>query len=325
MMRCRSGGSFDEVSQGAAPNRASLTMHDYRLMRRTLQRCIFLAGLALSASSPAQQGIQEIPLWSEDEPMPFEKAHNVQEYTAESWGETCVFNVTEPTLTIYPGRGVEADRVVIILPGGGYEAEAIHHEGYDVAEVFSQQGIRAAVLKYRLPDPSTSTAPHRVPLADVRRAIRLLRGGKPDRKVGLLGFSAGSHLATVASVWQATNALEQPDFSILIYGVTTLPPDHREWLEQELYHRKLSAEEIRMNRLVDQVSPSTPPAFLVHAFDDEVCDYHGSTDYADALVRQGVPVEMHLFPKGGHGFGLGSDSDGTSQWPALAVEWIKRL
>ena len=257
--------------------------------------------------------------------MPFAKAHKVQEYAAESWGETCVFKVTQPMLTIYPGRDALVGKVVIILPGGGYEAEAIHHEGYAVAEVLSKQGITAAVLKYRLPDPLTSTSPHQVPLADVRRSIRLLRGRMPDYEVGLLGFSAGSHLATVASVWQAKDALEQPDFSILIYGVTTLTRDHREWLEQKLYHRELSAEEARMNELVDQVSPSTPPAFLVHAYDDEVCDYHGSTDYAEALMHQGVPVEMHLFPKGGHGFGLGRDSDGTSQWPALAVQWIKRL
>ena len=106
---------------------------------------------------------------------------------------------------------------------------------------------------YPTPNPSTSTAPERVPLADVRRAISLLRDKQPDCEVGLLGFSAGAHLATVASVWKAEDPREQPDFSILIYGVTRLNDENRQWLEKTLYHRSLSPEEVEMNQLLDQV------------------------------------------------------------------------
>jgi len=303
---------------------ASKTTQDYSMMRLILRRWVLLPALIIAASSAAQQGVQEIPVWPDDD-MPFAKEHEVEEYSAESWGAICVFNVSQPTLRLYPSRNSRLDKAVIVLPGGGYKAEAMRHEGYDVARVLSQQGITAAVLKYRLPNPLTSTSPEHVPLADVRRAIRLVRDQNPNSEVGLLGFSAGSHLAAVASLWKAEDPREQPDFSVLVYGVTRLTSDNRQWLEEALYHRSLSAEEVKMNKLIELVTPSTPPAFLVHAYDDEVCDYHESTDYADALLQHGVPVEMHLFPKGGHGFGLGRDSDGTSQWPALAVQWIRRL
>lgn len=305
------------------PRIHSKAYHD-NIMRLPLPLWLLLPALAAAGPSPALQEIEEIPLWP-DEDMPFAKAHEIQEYSAKSWGETCIYNVTKPTLRIYLGRNPQVDRAVIILPGGGYETEAIHHEGYHVAQVLSREGITAAVLKYRLPNPLTSTSPQDVPLADVRRAISLLRNRMPTHEVGLLGFSAGSHLATVAGVWPAKDTREQPDFSILIYGVTRLTSDTRQWLEQKLYHRELSEAEARKYTLVEQVVPSTPPAFIVHAYDDDVCSYRESTDYADALLRQGVAVEVHLFPKGGHGFGLGRDTDGTSQWPALAVQWIKRL
>jgi acetyl esterase/lipase len=144
-------------------------------------------------------------------------------------------------------------------------------------------------------------------------------------KVGLMGFSAGSHLATVASVWIAEEPQQRPDFSALIYGVSHLSVENREWLEKTLYHRKLTEAEIKKNTLLEHVSADTPPAFLVHALDDDVCHYTESTLYAEALSRHGVKVEMHLFANGGHGFGLGRDGDGTSQWIELAANWIKRL
>lgn len=265
-------------------------------------------------------------IW-EGQTMPFHKEHNVKEYEAENWETRCVFNVTEPTLTVYPARENGTDIGVIILPGGGYTAEAIVHEGHDVAQSLADNGITAAVLKYRLPNPKTSDQPHLVPLTDTRRALKLLRQmadqyGLNKNKIGLVGFSAGSHLATVAGLWKTEDMDELPNFSGLIYGVTNLSKENLKWLEDDLYFRKLTDQEIVQNRLLDFVTKETPPAFLVHAYDDDVCLVEESTLYAQKLFEHNVPVEMHLFPQGGHGFGLGRNSDGTSQWLGLFVHWL---
>jgi len=240
----------------------------------------------------------------------------------------CVYNVTEPTLTVYKAEGKNTGNCVIIIPGGGYTCESIYHEGHNIAKVLVKQGITAAVLKYRLPDPETSDTPELVPLSDTRRALKLIRenAGKyyiNKEKIGVMGFSAGSHLATVACLWKSEDKEENPDFSALIYGVTDLTEVNLKWLEESLYFRKLTKEEIDRNKLVDLVSEDTPPAFLVHAYDDSVCNVKETTLYAQKLFEHKILAEMHLFPKGGHGFGMGRKEDGTDQWLQLFVNWLK--
>jgi acetyl esterase/lipase len=256
---------------------------------------------------------------------PFDKSNSVVEYEQECWGTRCVFCVTEPTLTVYPAQGENTAAGIVVLPGGGYTAEAIQPEGHDVARALAWRGVTAAVLKYRLPNPETSDQPEKVPLADTRRAVQLLRQVTGLNRVGVIGFSAGSHLAAVASLWKSSDPTENPSFSGLMYGTTNLSPDNMRWLEDSLYFRRLNAEEQAKNRLLDLVTESTPPAFLVHACDDEVCRVEESTLYAEKLRQQGVPFEMHIFPKGGHGFGLGREEDGTDQWLELFVNWLRRL
>jgi dipeptidyl aminopeptidase/acylaminoacyl peptidase len=112
---------------------------------------------------------------------------------------------------------------------------------------------------------------------------------------------------------------------MLIYGVTNLTPDNLEWLEKSLYHRKLTDAEIAEQTLLNHVDENSPPAFLVHAMDDDTCHFTESTLYADALTRNGVEVEMHLFSQGGHGFGPGRKEEGTDQWLTLAANWLNRL
>ena len=116
-----------------------------------------------------------------------------------------------------------------------------------------------------------------------------------------------------------------PDFAILVYGTSRLNPVNRDWLEHNLYYRPLTDEEENEEALLNWVTGDTPPAFLVHAVDDDVSHYTESTLYADALRDHGVDAELHLFARGGHGFGPGRDSDGTRQWLDLAATWIKRL
>lgn len=292
---------------------------------KTINQFILLFLFLLNIQESAAQDVYK--LW-EGQEKPFYKENNLKEYEKESWGAMCVFNVTEPTLTVYKTKGLNTGYSVIIIPGGGYNVEAIYHEGHDIAKVLAKQGITAAVLKYRLPNPESSDHPHLVPLTDTRRALKLLREnaekyGINNKKVGVMGFSAGSHLATVTSLWKSNNKEENPNFSVLIYGVTNLTDENLKWLEESLYYRKLTQEEITQNKLLNLVSKDTPPAFLVHAYDDETCNVEETTLYAQKLFEHNVLVEMHLFPKGGHGFGMGRKEDGTDQWLQLFVNWLK--
>jgi acetyl esterase/lipase len=295
-----------------------------------LKACLGLLLLSISPVSPAQQ---VIPIWGESSPH-YYKENALQEYEAECWLAVCAHQIVHPTLTLFrPGEeGVERtnDNVVVVLPGGGYEVEAIYHEGFEIARALALQGTVAGVLKYRLPNPQSATRPEQVPLSDVRQAIHLLRSrqeqfGIVADRIGVLGFSAGSHLATAASVNRVEESDRNPEFSILVYGVTRMTPENREWLEKTLYHRKMTASEIAEQSLIERVDEYTPPAFLVHALDDDVCHYTESTHYAEALTRHGVAAEMHLFASGGHGFGSGRAEDGTGQWLGLAANWLNRL
>jgi acetyl esterase/lipase len=285
--------------------------------------------IVLGGSVPLNTYPQEvINLWGKGE-KPYYKENALEEYEKEAYGTTCVFNITEPTLTIYKAKGINTGKAVLIIPGGGYSLVAMYHEGFDLAELLAENGITAAILKYRLPNPQSSDQPHLVPLTDARRALKLMRE-KADAyfinkaEVGVMGFSAGSHLATVLSLWKSDDEDENPNFSALIYGVTNLSADNLKWLEESLYYRKLTEEEIAKNTLLNLVSEDTPPAFLVHAYDDKVCKIEETTLYADKLFENNVAVETHLFPKGGHGFGIGRKADGTDQWVPLFINWVKR-
>lgn len=268
-------------------------------------------------------------LWPEGE-VPYQKSNRLVETEKEAWGTKCVFDITNPTLTIYPAKGEATDKAVIVIPGGGYGLVAMYHEGYDVAEELANAGITAAVLKYRLPDSVSSDTPEKVPLSDLKQAMKILQSKAAglrfdNKKIGVMGFSAGSHLATVASVWPVTDIILKPAFSVLVYGVTMPSKANYDWLEESLYYRPMSVEEKRMQDLIAMAEENTPPTFLVHSYNDDICPVEESTLYAKKLQKVGVPVEMHLFPKGGHGFGLGRAEDGTNQWMSLCTAWIKRL
>ncbi|PQJ20798.1 alpha/beta hydrolase [Tenacibaculum sp. SG-28] len=267
-------------------------------------------------------------LWSTEINTPYYKKNTLKEYEKEVWGTRCLFDVTKPTLTVFKAKGVNLGKAVIIIPGGGYGLVAIHHEGYAVAKQLAANGITAAVLKYRLPNPISATIPNKVPLSDLRKAIRMFRSMANDYgfaidKLGLMGFSAGSHLATVAALWRTETKEEVPNYTAQIYGVTNLSQENMQWLEESLYFRKLTNSEIKENTLLDMVSKDTPPSFLVHAYDDKVCSVEETTEYAKKLAAHGVLVETHLFPKGGHGFGIGRKKDGTEQWLPLFVNWLQ--
>jgi acetyl esterase/lipase len=231
-----------------------------------------------------------------------------------------VRNVSHPTLQVFPAAHPMAHApTVIVCPGGGYYVEAIEHEGYEIAKRLNRDGINAAVLKYRLPNRDVDKPLHKAPLQDAQRAIRLLRSkaasfGMDPERVGILGFSAGGHLAaetstapaaTYEAIDPADTLSPKPAFTILIYpayldaaGQPQLPPDV-------------------------QVKVDTPPAFLVQAQDDHAY-VASSFAYALACQRANVPAELHIYPKGGHGYGIRSKEPGLSSWIEQLVVWLKR-
>jgi len=286
----------------------------------------FIVFILCSSVAEAQQ---EIALWPDQAP-PYSKPVEDTETIDDCWGGVrCAHAVTRPTLTLHPS-GENLQTWLLVMPGGGYDVVAIYHEGSEIAEAFVERGISAAVLKYRVPDIRTATKPAKVPFADFRRAMEVLRAeqekaGIHSGKIGVVGFSASGHLAVYSMVHPDPDPRLNPDFAILVYGTSDLNPINQDWLEKNLYYRPLTDEEKRKEDLLSWVTEDTPPAFFVHAADDDVSPYTESTRYADALRDNGVDAELHLFARGGHGFGPGRDSDGTSQWLDLAVNWVMRL
>ncbi len=215
-------------------------------------KLIFIVCLLIVSSSVFAQN--KYNLW-ENEEMPYAKKNSLKEYEKELWGTTCVLNVTQPVLTVYQAKGTNSGKAVIILPGGGYTVEAIYHEGYDVAKALSKQGITAAVLKYRLPNIEASDNPELLPITDTQRALQLLRSmsgkyGFEKDQIGVMGFSAGGHLAALVS----SKEKERPNFSLIIYGCPRLTDENIKWLETDLFHRKMTKEDFYEYNLIDNTS-----------------------------------------------------------------------
>jgi len=225
---------------------------------------------------------------------------------------------------------------VIICPGGGYWGIAIDHEGKQIAEWFNSFGVSAFVLKYRLPDETIMEDKSIGPLQDAQEAIRLVRRNAKGwninpEKIGIMGFSAGGHLASTASTHFNEKVYEpidqtsaRPNFSILIYPVISMDSaithaGSRLFLLGE--HPSEALVKRFSNEL--QVTDQTPPAFMVHSLNDEVVPAQNSILYALAMKQHRVACELHLFEHGGHGYGLGRSDDTESSWPDICKRWLK--
>jgi acetyl esterase/lipase len=241
----------------------------------------------------------------------------------EVWEKTdieIVKNVSKPALLLFPAPNPRPDApFVLIFPGGGYWLQAIQHEGWDIATKLNEAGISCAVLKYRLPNREVDQPLHKAPLQDAQRAVRMLRArsaslGFDPHRLAVLGFSAGGHLAAVTSLSQAStySAVDadddqsyRPNYTVLIY------PAYLSDQQEARLHPDL------------KVSADTPPAFILQTADDY--DLAPSAlAYAHALQRAKIPVELHLYPKGGHGYGLRTSEAGLSEWPKLLIAWLLR-
>jgi len=233
-----------------------------------------------------------------------------------------VTNVTHPTITVHrPDRAKDTGVAVVVCPGGGYNILAIDHEGDQVAEWLNSIGVTGIVLKYRVPRRSGTPKddPPPQPLMDAQRALSLVRSKAADwgidpKRIGILGFSAGGHLAAAASTnfdkrtYETIDAIDRvdcrPDFAVLVYPGAVVKKGTSE-LSPEVH-----------------VTSQTPPMFLAHAGDDRVSPENSVSLYL-ALKRAGVPAELHIYSSGGHGFGLRKSSQPCSTWPERCEEWLR--
>lgn len=252
-------------------------------------------------------------------------------------GVLILSKVSRPTLTVYqPARQKRNGTAVIICPGGGYWILAAGHEGADVAKRFTEMGITAFVLKYRIPSDQVMMNREIGPLQDAQRAIQVVReqadrwGINPGR-VGILGFSAGGHLASTAGTHYQEAVIEnpkntslRPDFMVLVYPVISFTEAvGHSGSKEQLLGKNAPEEKIRQYSNELQVSPSTPPTFLVHAKDDPV-KVENTLLFADALKQNGVAHRVHLYENGGHGYGM-INPKSEVRWMDLVEVWISEL
>jgi acetyl esterase/lipase len=244
--------------------------------------------------------------------------------------------VTTPTLSVFLPKEIKPNQTaVVIFPGGGYTHLAIDKEGTKVAEWFNSIGIAAFVLKYRLPNDKIMIDKTIAPLQDAQESIRIVRQNAAKwnidpNKIGVMGFSAGGHLASTLSthyddkVYEtASKASARPDFSLLIYPVVSMQNEITHKGSQiSLLGNSPSQELLDSFSNEKKVTAQTPPTFLIHATDDEVVIPENSINYYLALKKNKVTAELHLYEKGGHGFGLGVN-DTSKFWTKQCEEWLK--
>jgi acetyl esterase/lipase len=278
---------------------------------------------------------QTLPLYTGT--IPNSKPSAVQETSITlPNGGVRISNVVQPTLTVFlPPSDKATGTAVVICPGGGYTRLSIDTEGYDIAKRLNEMGVAAFVLKYRLPNDQSQPDKSIAPLLDAQQALRLVRqqaskyGVNPNR-VGLMGFSAGGHLAATAGthfaqpVGQSADKTTsvRPDFLVLMYAVVSFTDSLKHMGSRtNLIGEQPSAAQIRLYSNEMQVTAQTPPTFLVHAQDDTTVPVQNSIAFYQACLRHKVPAEMHLYPRGGHGFGLHNKTT-QEDWTSSLNNWM---
>ncbi|MEG3086281.1 alpha/beta hydrolase [Sphingomonas sp. PB4P5] len=314
--------------------------------RSFLTGAVGLAGISVVTQAQSQQfpklppmpkswiDAEQIALWPDGPPTTGFAAKPLP----PGWPDIMLRNIERPVLRVFrPARS--NGRALLVMPGGAYTFVSILNEGVDVARAMTARGYTVFVLTYRLPDEGWEGRAD-VPLQDAQRAMRVIRaqakkyGYSPDT-IAVLGFSAGGHLgATLATDFaqpvyrprDATDALDARPVGIgLIYPVisATAPITHAE-SALRLLGRDPSAALVARRSPATHVSAQTPPLFLVHALDDTAVPPENSLIMLRALQAAKRPVEVHLFEKGGHGFGLGPADKPCGQWSALFAAWLDR-
>lgn len=250
-------------------------------------------------------------------------------------GITIVSKVTEPAYQYFRVKGDDIKRpCVIIYPGGGYFILASGHEGVDVAKFFNSIGVNAMVVKYRIPNDKAQVDKSIAPLQDAQQAMLLARTNAADwgidaNKIGILGFSAGGHLAASLSSHYADIKIDnplnislRPNFQILIYPVITMNDFGHAGSKENLIGKNPTDAQVQYYSNELNVDSQTPPAFIVHAKNDDAVPVQNAYEYDKALKANKVASTLYLFEKGGHGFGMINPTS-TVQWTTPLTEWLR--
>ncbi|MBP3668765.1 MAG: alpha/beta hydrolase [Bacteroides sp.] len=276
---------------------------------------LFTMGLLMFTTTMFAQKPIEIQLWPNGAPN-----SNGITTPEKQIDESRVSDVTVPTLTIY--RAAKPNGMAIVAcPGGGYVRLATAHEGHDMAAWFNAQGITYAVLKYRMPNTH-----HDVPLSDALQAIRIMKQHADEwkfNKVGIMGSSAGGHLASTAATHFTEDS--RPDFQILFYPVVSMINPTHQGSKDNLLGKTPSEEMLNLYSNERQVTPQTPPAFIMHSSDDKAVPVSNSVDYYTALVKNGVSASLHIYPIGGHGWGFRDNFIYKRQWTGELEKWLREI
>lgn len=295
-------------------------------MKPTAILCVWIFGLSFSTS--AQEIIDLYP-----GAVPNAKTSAVTE-TGNDQPAGIISGVTKPTLEIFlPEKEKATGAAVIICPGGGYKVIVYQAEGVTTAKEFVKNGVAAFVLKYRIPDDAAMPDKKIAPLQDAQQAIKLVRENAVKwgiTRVGIMGFSAGGHLASTAAthfnqpvIENSANTNLRPDFFILVYPVISMQ-DSLTHLDsrKNLLGNQPSPEIIDQFSNELHVTESTPPAYLTHAGDDQLVDVDNSIVFYERLRRCHVPAELHIYPLGDHGFVL---RQAPEDWMLPIFKWMRNL
>ena len=292
--------------------------------------------LLTSILAPLVAQNQILPLWQGDPPNYRETGEVTIWDTADI---VRVRNVQKPDIAVFlPSKKNATGEAVVICPGGGYGILAYDWEGSDIARWLNSRGIAAFVLKYRLPGSKSNIVPHKSPLMDAQRAMRIVRSNAAvwnidPGKIGIMGFSAGGHLAsTLSTHYDAGDSsnpdpVEQvsckPDFSVLVYPVISFTEDFQHSGSRiNLLGEDAEESLVKYYSNELQVTADTPPAILIHSDDDKGVPVENSIAYYKALRANLVSSELHIYPYGGHGYSLAIGRGHLATWPDRVIEWI---
>lgn len=246
-----------------------------------------------------------------------------------------ISNVSIPKYKFFKSANASKNApCVIVCPGGGYTILAASHEGSDVAQKLNEYGVHVLLLHYRLPNSKSQIDKSIAPLQDAQQAIRIVREnavswGVDVQKVGIMGFSAGGHLASTAAThfdkdYTGLNLgiSLRPDFQILLYPVITMKDFGHQGSKNMLIGAKAKIDTVDLFSNELQVTSKSPKAFIVHASDDGGVPVKNSLVYAEALSYHNVPVSMHIYPGGGHGFGMNNKTT-KELWMDRLITWFR--
>lgn len=303
-------------------------------MKRFLALALLI--FALTPTGYTQNKPMEMALYPENK-IPGNISGPDEEKSESNGGILRISKIKTPTLTAYlPPADKANGTAVVICPGGGYSIVAIDHEGFKVAEKFNEMGVAAFVLKYRIPDKKNQTDPSIAPLQDAQQAILTVRANAKKwnidpARIGIMGFSAGGHLASTAGTHFERSLIDnpgnisvRPDFMILIYPVISaeIAITHSGSFKN-LLGPNASAEQLNLYSNEKQVTAKTPPAFLVHASDDGGVSPNNSIVFYQALLKNKIPAELHIYQNGGHGFGM-HNATTKDEWMERCKNWLDK-